>query len=89
MRIGEASNPGPGPKAPAILQAFIQQAVQKAIQEAIAGFDLGSLIGNFAAAPTVPAQPPVGSRAFRRKKAKLKKAAAKLARAAESHPGFP
>ena len=84
MRIGEASNPGPGPKAPAGLQAFIQQAVQKAIQEAIAGFDLGSLIGNFAAAPTVPAQPPVGSRAFRRKKAKLKKAAAKLARAAGS-----
>ena len=68
MRIGEASNPGPGPKAPAGLQAFIQQAVQKAIQEAIAGFDLGSLMGNFAAAPAVPAQPPVGSRAHRRKK---------------------
>ena len=41
-------------------------------------------MGNFAAAPAVPAQPPVGSRAHRRKKAKLKKAAAKLARAAGS-----
>eukprot|EP00439_Symbiodinium_sp_Y106_P033647 s699_g4.t1 len=83
-RVGEASNPGPGPKAPAGLQQFIQQAVQKAIQEAIASFDLSSLVGNVVAATPVPTLPPAGSRAHRRKKAKLKKAAAKLARAAGS-----
>ena len=83
-RVGEASNPGPGPKAPAGLQQFIQQAVQKAIQEAIANLDLSSLVGNVVAATPAPTLPPAGSRAHRRKKAKLKKAAATLARAAGS-----
>ncbi|CAE7040599.1 unnamed protein product [Symbiodinium sp. CCMP2592] len=56
--------------------AFIRQAVQKAIQEAIAGFDLSSLLNG--AAPTAPVatSPPAG--------AKLRKAAARLTRAAGS-----
>eukprot|EP00439_Symbiodinium_sp_Y106_P010490 s10367_g1.t1 len=83
-RVGEASNPGPGPKAPAGLQQFTQQAGQKAIQEAIANLDLSSLVGNVVAATPAPTLPPAGSRAHRRKKAKLKKAAATLARAAGS-----
>ncbi|CAE7793641.1 Otud3, partial [Symbiodinium necroappetens] len=75
---------GPGPKIPASLHGFIQQAVQKAIQDAIAGFDIASLLGG-AAAPAAPRNsPPVGSRAHRRRKARLKKAASNLARAGGS-----
>ena len=82
-RVGEASNPGPKPQAG--LQAFVQQAVQKALQQALASLDLSALLAGTAGRVRTPHEsPPPGTRAHRRKKAKLKKAAARLARAGGS-----
>ena len=82
-RVGEASNPGPKPQAG--LQEFIQQAVQKALQQAPASLDLGALLAGTAGRVRTPNEsPPPGTRAHRRKKAKLKKAATRLARAGGS-----
>ena len=82
-RVGEASNPGPKPQAG--LQAFVQQAVQKALQQALASLDLSALLAGTAGRARTPHEsPPPGTRAHRRKKAKLKKAATRLARAGGS-----
>ena len=82
-RVGEASNPGPKPQAG--LQEFVQQAVQKALKQALASLDLGALLAGTAGRVRTPNEsPPPGTRAHRRKKAKLKKAAARLARAGGS-----
>ena len=70
MRVGEAGHPIP---AQAGLQAFIQEAVQQALKEAIANLDLSALFAGGAALSRPAATPPPGSRAARRKKAKLKK----------------
>ena len=83
MRVGEASHPGPKPQA--ALQAFIKQAVQQALQQAIASFDLSAFLrGQIPSQQPAAATLPPGTRAGRRKRAKLKKAAAKLARAGGS-----